>query len=94
MVLGDIVGEVGGPRSPIVAELILRFAAADPVETYVHRLGAYGHNGVVCDTRCRQIIGLDRSSRLRPTNFNEGLMQWYHVFGHNEESREFSFRCQ
>ena len=78
---------------PIVAELILRFAAAEPMETNVHRLGASGHNGVVCETSCNQIIGLERSFRLMPTHLNEGLAQWYHVFGHNELSREFRFSC-
>ena len=52
MVLGAVVGQFGGTWSPIVAELILRIAAADPVETYVHQLGASGNDGVVCETSC------------------------------------------
>ena len=31
---------------------------------------------------------------MRPTRFNEFLAQWYHVFGHNEESCKFSFSYQ
>ena len=50
VVIGDVVGQVGGPRSLIVVELILIFMAPDPVKTYARLFGAFGHYGVVCDT--------------------------------------------
>ena len=79
MVLGYVGNQVGDTRSPIVVESILIFAAADPKETHAHRIGASGQDGIVCDTGCHQIIGLERSSRLRPTHFNEAFAQWYHL---------------
>ena len=53
MVLGAVVGQVGVTRSPIITELILIFAASEPIEAHVHQLGASGHDSVVCDTGCR-----------------------------------------
>ena len=76
IVIGALVGQVLGTRIPIVVELILVLIAAEPVETHVHQLGVSGHYGVVCDTSCHQIIGLERSSRLISTHFNEGFVQW------------------
>ena len=46
MVLGAVIGQVVGPRIPMVADLILIFATLDPVKTHVRRFGVSGPDGV------------------------------------------------
>ena len=61
---------------------------------HVHRFGALGENGIVCDTNCLQIISLERSFRLRKPHFTKGFLQWYYIFRRNEDYRKFSFSCR
>ena len=59
MVLGSDISQVGGPRIPIVVELILIFVAPKPVKMHFRPFGASRKNGIVCDPNCCQIIGLE-----------------------------------
>jgi len=73
VVLRVVVPLVVGALGPVVAELPLRFPAAEPVEAHVHRLRALGHDGVVGDADGGGVVGLDGRARLRPSHFLEGL---------------------
>ena len=45
-----VVPLVVGALGPVIAELVLRRAAAEPMESHVHRFCALGDNGVVRNT--------------------------------------------
>ena len=58
---------------PLLPELVLGFAATQPVKTYVHRLGALGNNGLVRDTNRGRVVGLYCSIGFWPSHFDKGL---------------------
>ena len=41
VVLRDVVPLVRWSHSPVISELLLQFSAPEPVETHVHRFGAF-----------------------------------------------------
>ena len=57
--LCDVVSQFFSSGGPVESEFPLDHAAADPVESHVHGLGAFGDNCVVGDSHCGRIIGLD-----------------------------------
>ena len=42
MVLGPIVCQVGGARSPMEPELLLCHPTSEPVESHIHWFGSFG----------------------------------------------------
>ncbi len=59
---------------PLVAEVLLRFLAAEPPYAEIHGLGFLRDNGEIGDANGSGVVGLDGRAWLRPTHFDEGLM--------------------
>ena len=64
MVLGKVVRLVGRARLPVYSELALLDSISDPVESHIHRFGAFCLNGFVGDTLSCGVVGLDRCGGL------------------------------
>ena len=58
-VLSAVVAVVVLSTVPVDAELLLGFAASEPVEAHVHRLRLFGDNCVVSDANGGGVVGLD-----------------------------------
>ena len=50
VVFGMVVGPVFGPSVPVVAELVLRAMALEPLEAHIHHLDPAGDNCFVGNT--------------------------------------------
>ena len=85
MVLGPVIRFVGRARPPVISELALGVAAAEPVETHVHRPEGLGEDYVVEDPVSGGIVGLDGGSRLRVAHFHEGRANGNSCFGVDEQ---------
>ena len=53
-----VVTIVGRPRSPVMAKLLFRFSASQPVETHVHGFGLPWGNGVIDKSEGRGVFSL------------------------------------
>jgi hypothetical protein len=73
MCLGWVVSVVSRPWSPLVAELTLGFAAAEPPEVHVHGFHLFGDDGFVGNTKCCGVVGLNWRLGLRSAHFLEGI---------------------
>ena len=73
VMLGPVIGPVVFARAPIEFELLLGFAATEPMETHVHRFGAMGLDVVVDDSKCGTVVGFDRGFRLFVAHLCEEL---------------------
>ena len=74
-----VISQVFSTRGPVEYELPLDHVVAQPVESHVYRLGAFGDNRVVGESHSGGIIGLDGLMSLRTFHFYENLAQGYHV---------------
>ena len=70
-ILCAVISKIGVARGPEEAELVLRFAAADPPESHVHGFDVLGAGGVIDDSGDSGVAGLGRRLGLRPTNFDQ-----------------------
>jgi hypothetical protein len=75
VVLGVVVCPIVTAFIPIVAELLLRFLAAEPPQREVHGLGFTWDDGEVGDANDSGVVHLDGCVWLWPTHFDEGLME-------------------
>ncbi len=91
MVLVVVVGKVGGPAGPVEMKLGLGLPAAEPMEAEPNHFGAPLNDGVVEETSGGRIVSLDWRGRLRPTHFQEGVMERDHFSSCVVESTEFGF---
>jgi hypothetical protein len=91
VVFGMVVCPIVTALIPVVAELLLRFSAAEPPQAEVHGFGFLRDNGEVGDANGSGVIHLDWRAWLGPTHFDEGLMEGGHFLGGGVESTEFSF---
>ncbi len=66
-----VIDKIMGFAIPIKAELVLGFAATEPVEPEPNHLGFLLDYGVVEKPGSCRIVGLDRSFRLGPLHFLE-----------------------
>ncbi len=57
----------------------------------IHGFGFLQDNGEVGDASGSGVVCLDGRAWLRPTHFNEGLLEGGHFLGGGVESAEFSF---
>ena len=76
MMLGPIICSVVFARAPIEFELLLGFAATEPMETHVHRFGATGLDVVVDDSKCGTVVGFDWGFGLFVAHLCEELAYW------------------
>ena len=58
VVFGYLVTILGCPRLPVIAKLLLRFSALQPVETHVHSFGTQWGDGIVDDSEGRGVVNL------------------------------------
>ncbi len=91
VVLGVVVCPIVAARIPVAAELLLRFSAAEPPKVEIHGLGFLRNNGEVGDTNGSRVVHLDGRAWLRPTRFDEGLMEGDHFLCGGVESTKCSF---
>jgi hypothetical protein len=75
MMLGEVVSKVFASGFPEDVELALEDAVADPVVSHVHVAGFVLLDGIVGETGCGGVIGLNRCSWLRIPHVLEGLAQ-------------------
>ena len=78
VVLGVVVCPIVTALIPVVAKLLLRFVFLRD-------------NGEVGDATGSGVVCLDERAWLRPTHFDEGLMEGDHFLGDGVESAKFSF---
>ena len=78
VVLGDVITIFGGSRPPVMTKLLLRFSAADPVETHVHYFGFLRGNSVVDYSKVCGVVRLDWRWWLWMSHGDEGVSGWYH----------------
>ena len=88
---GGVVGKVGGAWTPVVAELALGFAAAEPPKAHVHGLHFLSYECFVGYAQGCGVVCLDGGLGLRPTHLDEGLAERDHFFGTDEEGGKFRF---
>ena len=84
LVFCAVIGKIVRARSPKETELILSFAAAEPVVLHVHGFCLALNDGVVRFTHGSGVIALDGAFGLRPTHFDEGILKWNHGLGIDE----------
>ena len=72
---------------PVVAELVLGIAAAEPPEAYVHRFEHFIESCIVGDADGGRVVALDGRAGLRPAHFYEIISKGYHGFGADEEAQ-------
>ena len=58
MVYSYVVTIINRPRSPVMAKLLLRFLASQPVETNVHDFGPPWGDGALAESKGRGVVGL------------------------------------
>jgi hypothetical protein len=75
VVFGVVICPFVAAFNTVVTELLLGFLAL------VHGLGLLRDNDKVGDTKDSGVVCLDGSAWLRPTHFNESLMEGGHFFG-------------
>ena len=83
---GGVIGKVGRAWTPVVTELALGFAAAEPPKAHVHGLHFLSYDGFVGDAQGCGVVCLDGGLGLWPTHFDEGLLQGGHFFGADDEA--------
>ena len=71
---------------PVVAELVLGIAAAEPPEAHVHILEHFVDYGVAGDTNVGRVFALGGQAGLSPTNFCESVSKGCHGFGADDEA--------
>ena len=76
---------------PVVAELVLVIAAADPPESHVHGLEHFIDHGIFGDTDGGIVFALNGRAGLRPAHFYESVSKGYYGFGADEKAQEFGF---
>ncbi len=86
VVLGVVVCPIVTAIIPVVAELLLRFLAAEPPLTEVHGLGFMWDDGEIGDANGSGVICFDGCAWLWPTHFDEGLTEGDHFLGCGVES--------
>ena len=84
--LCTVVGKVLVSWCPVVAEVVLGVAAAEPPEAHVHGFEYFVHHGLFGDDYGGGVFTLDRRGGLRPAHFHESVSKGYHDFGADEES--------
>ena len=71
VVFGVVICKIMGSALPIEAELILCFAATEPVQSEPNHFGFALDDGVMEKSGSCRIVGLYRSLRLGPSHFFE-----------------------
>ena len=78
MMLGTAFGQVLVSWCPVVAEVFLGVAAAEPTEAHVHGLENFVHHGLVGNSSGGGVVALNGRGGLRPAHFNESVSEGYH----------------
>ena len=86
-----VICEIMGTTVPIEAELVLCFAATEPVKSEPNHLGFTLDYGVMEKSGSSRIVGLDRCFRLGPSHFLERCAQGDDFSGRDVEGGEFRF---
>ena len=93
MMLGEIIGLVDAAFAPINEKLSLSNAIANPIEAHVDGFGASLLDGIVSDTTCSAIVGLDGRCRLDMSQFFECNPHGTNFFGVMKNAGNFGFSC-
>ena len=84
--LGTVISQVLVAWFPVVAEVFLGVAAAEPPETHVHGFEHLVHHGLFCHACGSGVVALNRRRGLQPAYLNESVPQGYHGLGADEEA--------
>ena len=69
---------------PVVAEVVLGVAVADPPEAHIHGFEPFIYHGYVGDADGGVVVALDGQGGLRPAHFHKSVSKGYHGFGADE----------
>ena len=84
--LGTVVGQVLVLWCPVVAEVFLGVAAAEPPEAHVHGIEHFVHHCIVGDVSGGGVVALNGRGGMGPAHFNESVPEGYHGLGVDEEA--------
>ena len=91
MVLGKVISEVLGARTPIHDVVSLADTILYPIEAHVHVFGLALAGGPVGDDNGAGVVSLNRSGGLLAAHLSQGNAQGGNVFGIVKKAGEFSF---
>ena len=93
MMLGEVVGTVVGSGPPIIFELVLGFAIAEPMKTHVHGFRAARLDVVVDDSKGCAVVSFDWGFGLFVAHLFKELAHRYGFAGVDVECTELRFSC-
>ena len=64
VVFGKIIGAIEDALFPVDDKLSLSNAVADPIETHINGFGMFLFDGVISNSVCSTVVGLDRCGWL------------------------------
>jgi hypothetical protein len=93
VMLGEVVGRVGFPGSPVEEELALAYAALEPMIPHTKGFGAFKTDFCMENTIGSGIVGFEWSPSvgLRMTHFRQGSPNGDGILSIQEEGADFSF---
>ena len=91
VMLSAVITLVIRPWVPVVTIVFLGFVASNTPEKHVHLFHVADNNGVVGDSNCSEVVGLDGVLGLWPSHFNKSLTHGRHRLGSDEQACEFCF---
>ena len=69
MMFRPVISIVEFARTPVDAKLLLTFPVPQPIETHVHRFGAFWRDFAIHDATRHGIVGLEWGGRLLVSEF-------------------------
>ena len=90
MVLGKVISEVFGARTPVHNVVSLADTILYPIKAHVHGFVLALASGPVGDAGCARVVSLDRSGALLAAHFFQGNAQGGGVFVIVKKAGEFS----
>jgi hypothetical protein len=91
MVFGEVIGVIVNASAPVDEKFAIFDAIADPVETHIDGFGSALFDGIICNSRCASIIGLNWCGSLRMAHIFEGCAEHCAVFAVVKECAKFGF---
>jgi hypothetical protein len=90
-----VISPVLSSSVPVVAKLVLRCTAREPLEAHIHHFSPARDISIVGNSFSCGVISLDRAFWLGPPHADEGLAMGYHFSCRDEMRSKFRFcrRC-
>ena len=92
--LSYVITIVGGSRPPVMTKFLLRFSAAEPVETHVHGFGSTRGNSIFDNSERCGVVCLHWRRWLWMSHGDEGVSGGYRFADIDVESSKFGLCCR